>query len=51
MKRLCLMLCALVGAVAISGCAADGKKEQWDDFWKDVRGDNMEMKSDFTAFK
>ena len=24
------------------GCAAD--KGQWDEFWKDVRGDNMQMR-------
>jgi len=51
MKRLCVLLCALIGAFAISGCASEGTKGQWDDFWKDVRGDNMEMKSDFSAFK
>jgi hypothetical protein len=51
MKRLGVLLCALFVALAFSGCASDGKKGQWDDFWKDVRGDNMEMKSDFSAFK
>jgi hypothetical protein len=27
-----------------AGCASD--KGQWDEFWKDVRGDNMKMMSD-----
>jgi hypothetical protein len=27
------------------GCAG-GDKGQWDEFWKDVRGDNMKMRSD-----
>jgi hypothetical protein len=51
MKRLCVLLCALVGTLAVSGCASEGHKGQWDEFWKDVRGDNMEMKTDFSAFK
>jgi hypothetical protein len=28
------------------GCASDGDKGQWDEFWKDVRGDNMKMSTD-----
>jgi len=51
MMRLCVLLCALFAALGCMGCASDGKKSQWDDFWTDVRGDNMEMKSDFSAFK
>jgi hypothetical protein len=27
------------------GCAADDKG-QWDEFWKDVRGENMKMRYD-----
>ena len=27
------------------GCASDADKAQWDEFWKDVRGDNMQMRS------
>jgi hypothetical protein len=43
MRRLCVLLCALV---AVAGCASDGSgKSQWDEFWKDLRGENMEMKS------
>ena len=26
------------------GCATQGQKGPWDDFWKDLRGDNMEMR-------
>jgi hypothetical protein len=41
MKRLYIVVCVLfLGA----GCAAPGEKGQWDDFWKDVRGENMEMR-------
>jgi hypothetical protein len=29
------------------GCSADGDKGAWDAFWKDLRGDNMKMRSDF----
>lgn len=36
-------LILLIGA----GCAADGQKGQWDEFWKDVRGENMEMRHTF----
>ncbi len=25
------------------GCAAEGEKGTWDDFWKDVRGENTQM--------
>ena len=51
MTRLSVLLCALCVALGLSGCASDGKASPWDDFWKDLRGDNMEMKSDFSAFK
>jgi len=38
-----VLVCALV---TIAGCASDGSgKSQWDEFWKDLRGENMEMKS------
>lgn len=46
MKRLCVLLCALVFFVL--GCAADDEKGQWDDFMKELRGDNMKMRNDFT---
>jgi hypothetical protein len=44
MKRLCVLLCALL---PVAGCASD--KGEWDEFWKDLRGDNMKMRSDFSA--
>jgi hypothetical protein len=45
MKRLRVLLCALllVGA----GCASDS--HAWDEFWKDLRGDNMKMRNDFST--
>lgn len=44
MKRLWLLLgAALIG---LAGCAADGAKGEWDEFWKDLRGDNMKMRND-----
>jgi hypothetical protein len=49
MWRLC-GLCALVfGLVLESGCAADGDKDQWDKVFKDLRGDNMQMRTDPSA--
>lgn len=36
-------LCALDFAL---GCVSDGEKGQWDDFWKDVRGDNMKLSNE-----
>jgi hypothetical protein len=41
MKRLYILVFIVVLA---GGCAAPGEKSQWDDFWKDLRGDNMEMR-------
>jgi hypothetical protein len=39
-------LCVLVFVAFLGvGCAADSDKGQWDEFWKDVRGDNMKMRS------
>lgn len=46
MGRLLVLLCALV---LLSGCAADG--HQWDEFWKDLRGENMEMRMKTPALK
>ena len=42
MKRLWLVCVLLVG---LAGCAGDGSKGQWDEFWKDARGDNMKMRN------
>lgn len=40
----------LLGGVLVIGlgCSADGDKGQWDEFWKDLRGDNMQMRSNFS---
>jgi hypothetical protein len=45
MKRLCLVICALCLGL---GCASEGNKEQWAEFWKDVRGENMQMRGRFS---
>lgn len=45
MKPFALVSCALL---LCAGCASDGNKGQWDEFWKDLRGDNMKMRSDPT---
>jgi hypothetical protein len=42
MRRLCVLVLAMFLGV---GCAAEGQKGQWDEFWKDVRGDNMQMRT------
>jgi hypothetical protein len=49
--RLCLLLGVLFFAGGLlgvlffaTGCASAGGKDQWADFWKDLRGDNMEMR-------
>ena len=48
MKR----FCALAGfLLVLVGCAASGDKGQWDDFWKDVRGDNMKMRSGWSQMQ
>jgi hypothetical protein len=46
MMRLCLLLCVLPFGL---GCASEGTQAQWDEFWKDVRGDNMQMRSNFSG--
>ena len=45
MMRLCALLALLVSC---AGCAGEGSQAQWDEFWKDVRGDNMKMRSNFS---
>ncbi len=45
MKRLFILACALF---LCAGCAASG---EWDEFWKDMRGDNMKMRGDFPKAK
>ena len=49
MKRLRLLLCAML--IGLGGCATEGKKGAWDEFWKDLRGDNMKMGADFSTLK
>jgi hypothetical protein len=46
MRRLCILLCALF---FFAGCASDGEKGSWDEFWKDLRGDNMKMRNNFSG--
>ncbi|MBI3407942.1 MAG: hypothetical protein HY040_06245 [Planctomycetes bacterium] len=46
MGRLCVLLCALLFC---QGCAAEGNAGKWDEFWRDLRGDNMKMRNDFSA--
>jgi len=46
MKRLCLLVCALLFC---AGCDSDGDKGPWDAFKKDLRGDNMQMRNDFSG--
>ena len=45
MKRLYLVVCALCLGL---GCASEGNSGQWDEFWKDVRGENMRMRGGFS---
>jgi hypothetical protein len=45
-------LCVLVFIVfCCAGCAGEGQKSQWDEVWKDMRGDNMKMRGFGTAAK
>jgi hypothetical protein len=44
MKRLVLLVCAVALAFGL-GCASD-PQGSWDEVWKDLRGDNMKMRSD-----
>ncbi len=46
MKRLCLLFCALC---LFAGCASDGEYRSWDEFCKDLRGDNQKMRYNFAA--
>ena len=52
MKRLGVLSCVLCGLIlSAAGCTSDADKAQWAAFWKDVRGDNMKMRSDLSADK
>jgi hypothetical protein len=44
MKRIAIISCALL---FVCGCASDSDKAKWADCWKDLRGDNMQMQSNF----
>jgi hypothetical protein len=49
MRRLFAVAAALLVTLLLSpGCASDSDKAQWAEFWKDVRGENMEMGSHST---
>jgi hypothetical protein len=48
MKRLCVLLCAVFLGL---GCSSDADKAQWEEVWKDLRGDNMKMKHNFPGTK
>jgi hypothetical protein len=41
MKRLCALIFVLL---CCAGCASDSQKAQWNEVWKDMRGDNMQMR-------
>ncbi|CAN5325294.1 hypothetical protein BH10PLA2_BH10PLA2_38300 [soil metagenome] len=43
-----LLLLVAVVACAVSGCASDSEKSTgWEEIKKDLRGDNMQMRSNF----
>jgi hypothetical protein len=44
MKRL-----AIVGVLWLAGCATEDMKQQWAETMKDARGENMQMRNDFTT--
>jgi hypothetical protein len=44
MKRLCALGCVLVFVFGL-GCATEGDNAQWDEAMKDLRGDNMRMRT------
>jgi hypothetical protein len=41
MLRLGLLICALL---FLSGCASDAGNGSWEGVWKDLRGDNMQLR-------
>ncbi|MBI3407932.1 MAG: hypothetical protein HY040_06195 [Planctomycetes bacterium] len=43
MGRLCVLLCALL---FFQGCASEGNAGKWDEFWRDLRGDNMKIRNE-----
>ncbi len=46
MVRLWLLLCVLLLCV---GCATEDTKAQWEEALKDLRGDNMQMRGNFSG--
>ncbi len=48
MKRWYLLVCTLTFCL---GCATDADRAQWNEALKDLRGDNMQMKSGFREMK
>jgi len=48
MPRLLVLSCAILCCL---GCASDSDKAQWEEVLKDLRGDNMQMKSNFSGFE
>lgn len=46
MTRLCVLFCILL---FLAGCASDSDKAQWNEVWKDLRGDNMKMRNSLSA--
>jgi hypothetical protein len=48
MKALCVLFCAVLFSL---GCASDADKAQWNEVWKDLRGDNMKMRNNFSGTK
>jgi hypothetical protein len=48
MKRFCVLVSVVFFAL---GCASDADKSQWDAFWKDLRGENMQMKGSLSGMQ
>lgn len=46
MRRLCVLAVALLCGF---GCATEDDRRQWNEAWRDLRGDNMQMTSDGAA--
>ncbi len=44
MRRLSVFVIPLILCLLCVGCATDAQKSQWQEAWKDLRGDNMQMR-------
>jgi hypothetical protein len=42
-----LLLMAALFVCTLAGCASSESHADWGEFWKEARGDNMKMRSDF----